>query len=66
MIIYEDRCVGCASDAYPCQGSSCGNRNVPVLVCDKCENEVDELYWHEGDQLCIECIKDMFVVVNPY
>ena len=55
MIIYEDRCCDCAAPGYPCLGSSCPNRNMPILVCDECEEEA-ELYWFDDKQLCADCI----------
>ena len=57
---YEDRCCDCATPGYPCLGSSCPNRNVPVYYCDKCGDELDEVYVVEGDDLCEDCLKDMF------
>lgn len=58
MVKYENECCGCAVPAYPCMGSACPNRNVPHLYCDKCKNEVEELYqWNDTEQWCIDCIK---------
>ena len=56
MITYEDECCGCATESYPCMGSACPNRNVPYLYCDKCNEEVDDLYEWDGKQVCIDCI----------
>ena len=56
MITYENDCCGCATPAYPCMGDACPNRNVPHLYCDKCEEEVDDLYEWDDEQVCIECI----------
>lgn len=56
MIEYENRCVGC-SDGLRCQGSICPNRNVKVYVCDACDEDAT-LYEFEGEQLCIDCIKE--------
>ena len=56
MIDYEDRCVGCPPE-LGCLGSSCPNKNVAVYICDSCDEE-NELYEFEGEQLCIECIKE--------
>ena len=53
-IEYLDECVSCD---LPCLGSACPNRRVPHLYCDKCDEEVDELYHYNGEQWCIECIK---------
>ena len=56
MITYEDECCGCATESYPCMGSACPNRNAKHLYCDKCEQEVDDLYEWDGKQVCIDCI----------
>ena len=56
MIVYENRCVGCPPEKG-CLGSSCPNRNVKVYICDDCADEAP-LYEYEGEQLCIECIKE--------
>ena len=39
-----------------CMGSACPYRNVPHLYCDKCEQEVDDLYEWDDEQVCIDCI----------
>ena len=55
MITYEDECVGCPTE-MGCMGSACPNRNVKHLYCDKCEQEVDDLYEWDDKQVCIDCI----------
>lgn len=52
-----DECCGCAVPAYPCLGSSCPNRHVVRFYCDKCDEEVDTLYYGSvsGKELCVEC-----------
>ena len=55
MITYEDECVGCPTE-MGCMGSACPNRNVPHLYCDRCKEEVDDLYEWDGKQVCIDCI----------
>ncbi|MBO5969146.1 MAG: hypothetical protein J6S14_11695 [Clostridia bacterium] len=60
MIRYEDHCCECAAPGYPCLGSSCPNRNVPVYYCDKCGDEMEEVYKVDGEDLCEECLKDHF------
>ena len=55
MITYEDECVGCPTE-MGCMGSACPYRNVPHLYCDKCEQEVDDLYEWDDEQVCIDCI----------
>lgn len=62
MLRYENRCYDCAVPGYPCHGSSCPNRNVPVHYCDKCGDEIDgDIYDVDGEELCEKCLKDMFV-----
>ena len=60
MIKYENECCGCATESYPCMGSSCPNRNVPHFYCDKCGEDVEELYKVDGEELCEDCLKDSF------
>ena len=54
----EDNCVGCSTIYGSCLGAGCPNRNQIVLVCDKCEADVDKLYEYEGEELCQECLLD--------
>ena len=62
MIEYENRCTGC-SDSSHCQGRYCPNRNVKVYICDDCGSEAS-LYEFDGDELCIECIKERLEAVH--
>lgn len=65
MVKYENECCGCATESYPCLGSSCKNRNVPRLYCDKCKEEVEELFeWDDDEQWCIDCIKENLTKVK--
>lgn len=41
-----------------CIGDYCQYKNVPVFICDKCEEEVDELYELDGDHYCLKCLLD--------
>lgn len=61
MVKYEDECCGCAVPAYPCLGDSCPNRHVPHLYCDKCGNDVEELYYDEDKEVCEWCLKDHLI-----
>lgn len=56
MIKYEDECVGCPAE-LGCLGSSCPNKNVKHFYCDECKDEVDDLYYFDGEELCINCIE---------
>lgn len=60
MVKIENRCCDCAAPGYPCLGSSCPNRHVEVYYCDKCGEELEDVYEVEGEQLCEECLKDKF------
>ena len=65
MAVYrEDECCGCATESYPCLGSECPNRHVLHLYCDKCKDDVEELYETENGQLCAECVLGMFEKVG--
>lgn len=65
MVKYENHCCDCAAPGYPCRGSSCPNRRVPVHYCDnhKCGAELpdDEIYEVDGKEYCEECLKEMFL-----
>lgn len=53
---YENECVGCPPE-MGCLGSSCPNRNVLHLICNKCGDET-QLYEYDGEELCIDCIEE--------
>lgn len=66
MTRVENHCCGCSSPGYPCIGSSCPERRVPVLYCDNknCVGHftgVDILYTlkddPDGAELCMDCIE---------
>lgn len=58
MVYKEKQCVGCPSE-LGCMGEGCPNRNISVLVCDDCGEEVDELYvGNDGGQYCDKCVLD--------
>lgn len=56
VIKIEDRCVGCPPE-MGCLGSSCPNKHVEVLVCDRCGTDyrVKEGIGPNGEDLCIIC-----------
>lgn len=66
MIYIENECCGCATENYPCLGSSCPLTRVKHYMCDKCKTEVDygELFYWDGKELCIECIQKELEVVE--
>lgn len=57
MVKYESGCVSCG---LPCLGSACPHNRVTVLVCDRCHDEVDELYEVGSEDLCEDCLKKEF------
>lgn len=59
MVKYENDCVGCPQGCI-----HCGNERVPYLYCDKCEKDAEELYKVDGEELCIDCLKQMFEKVE--
>lgn len=61
MIKKENECVDCG---LPCLGSSCPNRNVIRIYCDKCGEE-GKIYHYDGEHLCITCIEDTLEEVEP-
>lgn len=58
MIKYENDCVGCERCGH------CGRDKTPYLYCDNCKECDDELYEFDGEELCIECIKERLVKVD--
>lgn len=63
MVKYEDYCVGCPPEKG-CLGRSCPNKNVPVYTCDECGCDDEPIYRFEGQELCINCVKDRLEIVN--
>lgn len=58
MVKIENHCCGCAVPGYPCRGSRCPNRRVEVHYCDRCGEELDEVFVDDdGRELC-ECCRD--------
>ena len=58
MIRKENQCVDCG---LPWLGSVCPHRNVIVVYCDSCGDEIsDDVYEDCGEDLCEVCLKDRF------
>jgi hypothetical protein len=57
----ESECCQCAVPGYPCLGSACPRRNVPVYYCDECdpklEYPLEEVFEEDGKDVCIDCLK---------
>ena len=61
MIKYENLCVDCTALGMHCKGAACpNNKPVEVHVCDKCGDVLDDVYEVDGEELCADCLKDMF------
>lgn len=50
----ENDCVNCG---LPCLGKMCPYQNVTHYYCDECGEET-QLYYFDGEELCIYCIKN--------
>lgn len=66
MIKYINECWDCKTEGYPCLGKHCPNKDIKVLICDNCKNEVDFLYKYENIQLCEECLLSKFECITMY
>ena len=53
-------CCGCAVPGYPCIGDLCERRRVEVYYCDKCGEELEDVYIYEGRHYCEEHLLEMF------
>lgn len=49
---YENDCVSCGADNC----CLCRLKSVRHLYCDECGEE-DDLFYFDGRELCIDCIK---------
>lgn len=56
MIVIESDCVDCPAE-MGCLYEACPYYRVVRYYCDKCEEEQDDLYWFDGQQLCLDCVK---------
>ncbi len=57
----ENHCCDCAVPAYPCRGSLCPNRRVEVHYCDRCGEEIDEVFEDEnGREFCEYCRDELY------
>ena len=60
MVKIENHCCGCDVPGYPCRGILCPLRRVEVHYCDRCGEELTEIYDVDDEELCEECLKDEF------
>ena len=63
MVKCENECVGCPKE-MGCLGNSCRYKNVKHFYCDKCGEDVEELYKVDGEELCEDCLKNNFEKVE--
>ena len=54
-----NECCGCAVPGYPCS-PSCSLKAVEHFYCDKCREELEEVYEVDGEELCQDCLKERF------
>ena len=60
MVRIENHCCECATPGYPCRGDLCPLTRVEVHYCDKCGDELDEIYDVDEKELCEYCLKEKF------
>ena len=60
MVRIEDHCCKCDTPNYPCLGASCPRRHTEVHYCDKCGEEIDDIYEVDCEELCEFCLKEKF------
>ena len=60
MTKIENHCCDCATPGYPCIGNACHLRKVVVHYCDRCGEELDDIYDVDDEELCEECLKENF------
>ena len=63
MIVTENECVDCG---LPCIHESCRHWAVTRFYCDKCHEDVENLYYFEDQELCIDCIEQQLERVEYY
>ena len=64
MVKITNECCDCAVPGYPCLGDACPNRHVKHYICDHCKEEFDRLYIFNDEELCQNCLEDMFEVIG--
>lgn len=64
MVKITNECCNCATSGYPCLGEDCPNLHVKNYYCDECGDAYEEIYYYDGRELCINCIRDFLVKVE--
>lgn len=60
MLMIENHCCDCAVPGFPCMGDCCPLLEVKVHYCDSCGIEIEDIYDVDGEELCEDCLKEMF------
>ena len=53
LIVVESGCISCG---LPCLYEACKYYKEIHYYCDECGEEVEDLYYWNGYELCLECI----------
>ena len=61
MVRIENQCLGCEDLGMHCLGAACPRKRVEVRICDKCGEELDDIYEVDGEELCEDCLKERFL-----
>lgn len=49
----ENQCIGCEYCI------DCGAKSVKASYCDRCDNEVEDLYIFDDKELCLDCLYEV-------
>lgn len=65
VIVKYDKsgCVGCPSN-LGCLGTGCPQCWETIMECDKCGEEVDELFRLDDVDLCEDCLKSSCIEIT--
>ena len=56
MKVVDTDCCECG---LPCLHEACKYYRVVRYICDRCEEEQDDLYYFGTSELCIDCIQEL-------
>lgn len=54
MVRIESDCCDCG---LPCLYGACPHYKAVRYICDCCEEEIDDLYYFDNQELCLDCIE---------
>ena len=54
MVRLESDCVDCG---LPCLYESCPHYQIAIYECDDCGCDARNIYYFDGQELCIDCIE---------